>query len=89
MNLLEKEVERAKKKILSGIWKKRPTPYAKICGTTSAYTIAMSQLQNEGKIEVYSEEIFIKDRTPEYYKWVPFREVKGGFLISPLLVRKK
>ena len=91
MNLFEKEVEKAKKEILRGIWKKKPTPYAKVCGQTSAHNQALTELQNEGKIEVYSERIFIKDkdRELEYYRWVPFQPVEGGFLIEPLLVRKK
>lgn len=87
MTTQRKEIDKAKKAILSGIWKKRPTPYSKVCGTTSTYSQAMSELQNEKKIEVYSMEIFIKNREPEYYRWLPFTTVKGGFLVTPLLVK--
>ena len=89
MNLHEKEVEKAKKQILRGIWKKKPTPLAKICGSTSAHTQALSQLINDKIIEQYSEEILITDaeRNLEYYKWLPFRTVKGGHLVRPILVK--
>lgn len=82
-------VKTAKNEILRGIWKKRPTPLAKVCGRTVEHNNAMNELLSEGKVEIYSKPIFIKshERELEYYRWVPFTPVDGGFKVQPLLIR--
>lgn len=82
-------IEQAKKKILRGIAKKRVTPLAKVCGSDTIFANALNQLLIEKKIEIYVEVIVIPDRTPEYYHWLPFREVIGGYQVEPFLIRKR
>lgn len=90
MNAFHKEVERAKKQILKGIWKKKTTPYAKVCGITPAHAQAMAELHIDKIIETYSATIVISEseRNLEYYRWAPFTKVKDGIQIKLLAVRK-
>jgi hypothetical protein len=90
MNGMRKEIEKAKKEILRGIWKKKPTPFAKVCGNTSAHAQALSELQNNKVIETYSTTVVIskEERELEYYRWVPYRELSGRFELELLAVRK-
>ena len=89
MNAHRQEVEKAKKEIIRGIWKNKPTPFAKVCGTTSAHSQAMAELQNEKKIQTYATTVTITkhERELEYYRWVPYREVKDGFQLEILAVK--
>ena len=89
MNAHEKEIEKAKKAILKGISKTKPTPYAKVCGSTSAYAQALEQLANAKITQTYTTTVTLtkEERELEYYRWVPFREVNGMFVLEIIAIK--
>jgi hypothetical protein len=83
-------IDQSKRNILRGIWKKRPTPFAKVCGDTAVDNSAMNELQSEGKVEIYSKQIKISKEVQkeEYFRWVPFYDKGTHVLVTPLLIKK-
>lgn len=86
---MRKYIDQAKKEILKGILKKKPTPLAKVCGKDSAHNNALNELLNEKKVEIYSEQITItkEERNLEYYRWVPFFDRGSTVQLTPLLIK--